>query len=64
MVKGCSAASVKSVQNQVLEGNQVKYSDKTRCIAVAIYLNNSRFRAIGRVLDVPLQQKQETIKRV
>jgi transposase-like protein len=32
-----------------------RYDNRTRALAVAMYLNNCGFRSIGRVLDVPFQ---------
>ena len=42
-------------KNQVKGDGRVRYSDATRHLALAMYLNSMGFRAIGRVLKVPFQ---------
>lgn len=46
--KGCG-------KNQMLNDGRVKYSNKEKYMAVAMYLNNVGFRAIGRVMNIPFQ---------
>lgn len=42
-------------RNQLPKDGRVKYSNKERYMAVAMYLNNVGFRAIGRVMQIPFQ---------
>ena len=41
---------------------RVKYEDKTRHLALSMYLNGMGFRSIGRVLEVPFQLVHQWIK--
>ena len=40
-----------------------RYDNRTRALAVSMYLNNCGFRSIGRVLDVPFQLVHRWIGR-
>jgi transposase-like protein len=42
-------------KNQIAGDRRVRYSNKTRYLALAMYLNSAGFRSIGRVLGVPFQ---------
>ena len=43
------------LKNQISGDARVKYSNKERYLALAMYLNSAGFRSIGRVLKVPFQ---------
>jgi len=47
----CKACS----KNQIAGDERVKYDNKTRYMALAMYLNSAGFRSIGRVLGVSFQ---------
>jgi transposase-like protein len=42
-------------KNQISGDGRVKYDNKIRYLALAMYLNSAGFRSIGRVLKVPFQ---------
>jgi len=42
-------------KNQVAGDERAKYSNELKRTAIAMYLNSSGIRSIGRVLDVPFQ---------
>jgi transposase-like protein len=50
-------------RNQIVGDKRVRYDNRTRALAVAMYLNSCGFRSIGRVLDVPFQLVHHWIKR-
>ena len=50
-------------KNQIEGDKRIKYSNDLRRLAVCMYLNNSGFRAIGRVLDVDFQLVHHWIKK-
>ncbi len=50
-------------KSQIAGDKRVKYPNRTRYLAVSMYLNSSGFRSIGRVLDVPFQLVHHWIKR-
>ncbi len=53
-----------SCKKSQIEGDKrVKYPNRIRYLAVSMYLNNSGFRSIGRVLDVPFQLVHYWIKK-
>jgi len=49
--------------NQVAGDKRVKYDNKTRYLALSMYLNNMGFRSIGRVLQVPFQLVHKWVKK-
>ena len=54
----------KSCKRSQIEGDKrIKYPNSLRYLAVSMYLNNSGFRAIGRVLDVDFQLVHHWIKQ-
>lgn len=53
----------KCKKNQVLGDRRVKYSNKIRHLALAMYLNNAGFRCIGRVLQVPFQLVHSWVRK-
>ena len=46
--KGCG-------KSQLPNDGRIKYSNKEKQMAIAMYLNNVGFRAIGRVMKIPFQ---------
>ncbi len=42
-------------KNQAPGDRRVRYGNKTRYLALSMYLNSAGFRSIGRVLGVPFQ---------
>lgn len=50
-------------KNQIAGDRRVKYDNKIRYMALAMYLNSSGFRAIGRVLGVPFQLVHYWVKK-
>ena len=50
-------------KNQISGDKRVKYPNKLRRMAIAMYLNNSGFRNIGRVLGVDFQLVHHWIKK-
>lgn len=42
-------------KNQLVTDGRIKYSNKDKAMAVAMYLNNVGFRAIGRIMNIPFQ---------
>jgi transposase len=50
-------------RNPIVGDKRVRYDNRTRALAVAMYLNSCGFRSIGRVLDVPFQLVHHWIKR-
>jgi transposase-like protein len=49
-------------KNQVAGDNRIKYDNATRRLALAMYLNSSGIRAIGRTLNVPYQLVSQWIE--
>ena len=49
-------------KNQVLGDERVKYDNEIKRQAIAMYLNSSGIRSIGRVLDVPFQLVSQWIE--
>ena len=50
-------------KNQVPGDGRVKYSNKIRYLALAMYLNSAGFRSIGRVLKVPFQLVHSWVRK-
>ena len=50
-------------KNQVLGDRRMKYSNKIRYLALAMYLNSAGFRSIGRVLQVPFQLVHSWVRK-
>jgi len=50
-------------RSQCSGDKRVRYDNKTRYMALAMYLNSSGFRSIGRVLGVPFQLVHHWVKR-
>ena len=50
-------------KNQISRDARVKYSNKIRQMAIAMYLNNVGIRAIGRVLKISFQLVHSWIKK-
>ena len=50
-------------KNQVSGDKREKYDNKTRYLALAMYLNNAGFWSIGRVLGVPFQLVHTWIRK-
>ena len=50
-------------KNQVAGDGRVKYSNKIRYLALAMYLNSAGFRSIGRVLKVPFQLVHSWVRK-
>jgi len=50
-------------RSQVCGDSRVKYSNKIKYLALAMYLNSAGFRSIGRVLKVPFQLVHLWVKR-
>jgi transposase-like protein len=50
-------------KNQVLGDKRLKYDNKTRYLALAMYLNSVGFRSIGRVLNVPFQLVHQWVRK-
>lgn len=49
-------------KNQVMGDERVKYNNEIRRQAIAMYLNSSGIRSIGRVLNVPFQLVSQWIE--
>lgn len=54
--KGCG-------RHQVSGDERIKYDNKTRYMALAMYLNSAGFRSIGRVLGVPFQLVHHWVRK-
>ncbi len=54
--KGCG-------KHQVAGDERIKYDNKTRYTALAMYLNSAGFRSIGRVLGVPFQLVHHWVRK-
>jgi len=50
-------------KNQIVGDDRIKYDNKTRYMALAMYLNSSGFRSIGRVLGIPFQLVHYWVKK-
>ena len=50
-------------KNQIDGDKRVKYDNKTRYMALAMYLNSAGFRSIGRVLGIPFQLVHHWVKK-
>ena len=56
VIRVCQRYLCKSCgKNQVMGDKRVKYGNKEKAMAMAMYLNNMGFRAIGRVMKIPFQ---------
>ena len=69
LVKSCKIRGLQKYRcnecckNQVPGDGRVKYSNKIRYLALAMYLNSARFRSIGRVLKVPFQLVHSWVRK-
>ena len=50
-------------KNQVSGDGRVKYSNKIRYLALAMYLNSAGYRSIGRVLKAPFQLVHSWVRK-
>ena len=64
LVRGKQRYRCKECRCNFIEGDdRIKYDNKTRNLAIRMYLNNCGFRRISEILDIPLSTSFSWIKK-